>query len=324
MINPTLSGNIIGSNLNGINLVNPTINGISTFSGNTNIIGNLYSNYNNIISKTNTGYKSYFITDLENQLFGKHSLAEMNRLFIVLNEIKGKDTYLNHDKFKSRITDPKRDFEPKGLKSFNGDNYCSYIATTNNPNCIPLHDKQRRFCPITCNNPKILDKIYFDNFKKDIIDNIDGLKCIYEFLKIFDIEKHIPNKLFQSYIPINDPLYENLMAYNKPVELEFLEYFLNNDEDFKNFDIFEKKLTKTSFFELYKNYIKRFEEKQNNDITLKKFNLYIVEKVINPINKTKGFNDTIKYSNDKEPIRIKNEHGYIFNYVLLRKYFNNK
>jgi len=59
---------------------------------------------------------SFFITDVSNQLFGKHSMAEFEKLFIVLNEIKGKDTYTNTETFKQRITDSKRDFEPKGLK----------------------------------------------------------------------------------------------------------------------------------------------------------------------------------------------------------------
>ena len=42
-------------------------------------------------------------------LFGKHSSSELNKLLVVLNEIKGNDTYTNTDLFKTRITDPKRD-----------------------------------------------------------------------------------------------------------------------------------------------------------------------------------------------------------------------
>ncbi len=53
-----------------------------------------------------------------------------------MSEIKGKDTYSNSETFKSRITDPKRDFEPKGLKSFDGINYSNYICSTNNINSV--------------------------------------------------------------------------------------------------------------------------------------------------------------------------------------------
>ena len=79
---------------------------------------------------------SFFITDFSNQLFGKHSMAEIERLFVVLNEIKGNDTYSNSETFKQRITEPKRDFEPKGLKAFHGINYSNYNCSTNNINAI--------------------------------------------------------------------------------------------------------------------------------------------------------------------------------------------
>ena len=52
-------------------------------------------------------------TDVSNQLFGKHSMAEFEKLFIILNEVKGKDTYSNTETFKQRITDAKRDLSPK-------------------------------------------------------------------------------------------------------------------------------------------------------------------------------------------------------------------
>lgn len=264
--------------------------------------------------------KCFFITDLENQLFGKHSLAEMNKLLIVLNEIKGKDTYLNHDKFKSRITETKRDYEPKGLKAFEGTNYCTYIASTNNPNCIPLNDKQRRFMPITCNNPKINDKQYFLDFLKNVVENVEARKVFFDYLKTFNIEEHIPDKLFQKYILKDDPLYKNLTEYNKPIELDFLEHFLNNNSDYNDCSQSLIKITKADLYDKFNFYIKRFEEKAGT--TIRKFNLNFIEKVINKLNKIEGFNDMILYSTNENPIRVKNEHAYIFNLDLLRKYFS--
>ncbi len=93
---------------------------------------------------------SYAITDVSNQLFGKHSMAEFVKLFISLNEIKDKDTYSNSETFKQRITDPKQDFEPKGQKAFNGINYSNYICSTNNINSVNACDNDRRFCLMTC------------------------------------------------------------------------------------------------------------------------------------------------------------------------------
>jgi hypothetical protein len=52
----------------------------------------------------------------------------LRKTFFHLGEIKGRDAYSNSETFKSRITDPKRGFEPKGLKSFDGINYSNYIS----------------------------------------------------------------------------------------------------------------------------------------------------------------------------------------------------
>jgi hypothetical protein len=100
-----------------------------------------------------------------------------------LSEIKGKDTYSNSGTFKSRITDPKRDFEPKGLKSFNGINYSNYICSTNNINSVNAGENDRRFCVITCNNEKANDKIYFMKFDNETVKNEEAVRCIYEYLK---------------------------------------------------------------------------------------------------------------------------------------------
>ena len=122
-----------------------------------------------------------------NQLFGKHSMAEFEKLFISLNEIKGKDTYSNSETFKKRITDPKRDFEPKGLKAFNCINYSNYICSTNNIYSVNAGDNDRRFCVMTCNNRKANDIIYFMKFDSEVVKNEEAVRCIYEYLKTFPI-----------------------------------------------------------------------------------------------------------------------------------------
>jgi hypothetical protein len=110
-------------------------------------------------------------------------MAEFEKLFISLSEIKGKDTYSNSETFKSRITDPKRDFEPKGPKSFNSINYSNYICSTNNINSVNAGENDRHFCVITCNNKKANDKVYFMKFDNEIVENDEAGRCIYDYLK---------------------------------------------------------------------------------------------------------------------------------------------
>jgi hypothetical protein len=244
-------------------------------------------------------------------------MAEFERLFIVLNEIKGKDTYSNNEKFKQRITDPKRDFEPKGLKAFNATNYCNYICSTNNINSINAGENDRRFCVITCNNKKANDKIYFMNFDKEIVNNEEAVRCIYEYLKHFPIEDYVPNRLFQEYRPINDSLYQDLREYNKPIEIDFLEYFVKRYHYETDHFKYPTKDVWVSF-ESFLN--KNGETKRIEGITSKKFHFSFKQKVCQIIQNTEGYDDAIKYSTRENRIAMRGEDCYLFNIPKLKQY----
>lgn len=260
---------------------------------------------------------SFCITDVSNQLFGKHSMAEYEKLFIILNEIKGKDTYSNSETFKQRITDAKRDFEPKGLKAFNGINYCNYMCSTNNINAVNVGEKDRRFCVITCNNRKAEDKVYFLEFENDIIKNEEAIRCIYEYLKTFPIEEYVPNRLFQKYRPTDDALYQDLKDYNRDIEVDFLEYFVKRfhfeDEAFKKptkevWGMFETFLSNNG------------ESRRMEGITSKKFHFSFKQKVCQIIQHTQGFEEAILYSTKEKRIAMRGDDCYVFNIPKLKAY----
>lgn len=215
-----------------------------------------------------------YISDVGNQLFGKHSSAEMNKLLISLNEVKGKDTYANTDIFKSRITDDKREVELKGKGTMLIDNYCSYIINTNNLNMVNAGDKDRRFCVLDCYNPRIADKKYFKHYENTINKNKEAIRCIYEYLKTFNIEAVVPDMIFADARPKTE-LYEELVESNKSNEWDFMNdylyielkdkrrideggyYHLSNDElwtSYKNFCVdnnIENKLVKRRFLYIF-------------------------------------------------------------------------
>jgi len=260
---------------------------------------------------------SFFITDVSNQLFGKHSMAEFERLFVVLNEIKGKDTYSNSETFKQRITDPKRDFEPKGLKAFNGINYSNYICSTNNINAINAGENDRRFCVITCNNKKANDKLYFKDFDSEIVNNEEAIRCIFEYLKTFPIDEYVPNRLFQEYRPIDDCLYEDLKEYNKPIEFDFLDQFLK--DNYKETDGFKVK-TKDLWIEFQSFLSRNGETKRIEGITSKKFHFSFKQKVCQVIQNTPDYEDAILYSTRDKRIAMGGDDCYLFNIPKLKKY----
>ncbi len=103
-------------------------------------------------------------------------MQEFEKLFISLSDFKRKVTYSYSETFESRIADPKRDFEPKGLKRFNDINYSNYFCSTNNINSVNAGENDRRFCVITCNNKKAKDKICFMKFDNEIVKNERGSK----------------------------------------------------------------------------------------------------------------------------------------------------
>lgn len=261
----------------------------------------------------------YDVVDLANGLFGKHSMAEFERLFISLVEIKGKDTYTNNEAFKTKITEYKIVFEPKGLTSIKSMNYCNYICSTNNINCISVGEKDRRFLVITCNNKKANDKQYFLNFHNDILKNPEAIKCIFEYLKAFNIEEHIPDKLFQEYRPLDDALYQDLQEYNKDIVWSFLEYFVRRHVQDKILKIATKTL-----WDSYANFLEENgENKKMDSSTSKKFHFNFKQKVCQILQNTENYEDTVQYSTKEK--RIRNTSGddcYILDIDKLKIYFN--
>lgn len=261
---------------------------------------------------------SFSITDVSNQLFGKHSMAEFEKLFISLSEIKGKDTYSNSETFKSRITDPKRDFEPKGLKSFNSINYSNYICSTNNINSVNAGENDRRFCVITCNNKKANDKIYFMKFDNEIVKNEEAVRCIYEYLKKFPIETYVPNRLFQEYRPTDDALYQDLKEYNREIEWSFLENFVKRHRGDKTLKIETKNLW-LAFEEFLDNV---GEKRRMEGITSKKFHFSFKQKICQIIQNTENYENAILYSTKERRIAKNGNDCYVFDIEKLKKYLD--
>lgn len=269
----------------------------------------------NMITKTlekcvGTSYVNY-ITDVANQLFGKHSAAEMDKLLIVLNEVKGKDTYANTDLFKTRITDDVREVELKGKEAMQINNFCSYIINSNNLNSVNAGEKDRRFCVLDCNNEKLMDKMYFKDYEKNINNNPEAIKCIFEYLKSFNIEEVVPNYLFSDYRPRTE-LYEELVESNIEKEWEFLEEIV-----YKIPNLPSKSHAKIRGDDLWNKY-KIFCHVNHYDISKlgrKRFTFMFNRTIIGTLNKTAEYKEVItRY-------RSNNSMCYKIQYKKLVEYF---
>lgn len=179
-----------------------------------------------------------YFTELETskQLFGSHSCVEQQKLFICVNEAKGKDNYENSDILKARITTDTLMINPKGIQEFKINNYCDYLMTTNNINAVNLHDKSRRYLYVETSSYYSRNGDFFNTFSNDIVENKAALRVIYEYLKSFKIADIIPSGNFQNHIPITE-IQKTVIKNNRDKILWFLEDMISGyfeGEDLEN------------------------------------------------------------------------------------------
>lgn len=274
----------------------------------------------NMITKTiekciGSTYVNY-ISDVSNQLFGKHSAAELNKLLVVMNEVKGKDTYTNTDLFKTRITDAKREVELKGKDAFEMTNYASYIINTNNLNAVNAGEKDRRFCVLECINSEINNKLYFSKYEKEINNNPEAIRCIYEYLKNLDIESVVPDYIFADTRPMTD-VYDELRACNTIKEWDFLEYYIKDNGDCCEDGTQIHQVCMNDVWKRYKFYC----NDNNNDInklTSKRFHYIFSQLIIKQLNTKPDYVDSIKKHRDGK------SRYYIMDLKKLNKYFEGR
>jgi len=222
----------------------------------------LFDIFKNII-----GDKYY--TELENakQMFGSHSCVEKEKLFICVNEAKGKDNYENSETLKARITTDKLLINPKGIQEFKIDNFCDYIMTTNNANAVNLHDKSRRYLYVETTSYYSRNSEFFNKLSNDIVDNPKALRIIYQYLKTFDIKKIIPSGNFQNHIPETE-IQKVIIKNNRDKILWFLEDYIDDyiNDPLNKVETTEIKIKNSELFSKWNNWIERnkMDVKYNN------------------------------------------------------------
>lgn len=132
------------------------------------------------------GKKYFEELDTAKQLFGVHSCMEQVKLFMCVNELRGKDNYENSDILKARITTDSLCISPKGIPPFNIDNCCDYLMTANNENAVNIHDKSRRYLYIETTSYHSGNAEFCNEFTNEIVENATVLRVIYDYLKSFD------------------------------------------------------------------------------------------------------------------------------------------
>lgn len=197
------------------------------------------------------------------KVVGRFSMIN-NRLLVILDETKGKDSFSNSEKIKSIITSEEVAWERKGVDGIKLNNCGRYLFFSNNDIPIKISSSDRRFVVFKTPNDVKGNVEYFKNLITHFND--DGcIRSFYEFLMTRDItnwDSELNRPITKEYLDIQSAtipvmaiwLNENIMKY-KGEEKEEQKKLQNKPavelfKDFTNWlqeNGFEYKYNSTSF-----------------------------------------------------------------------------
>lgn len=164
--------------------------------------------------------------DNAKKLYDTHSTFEKEKLWLCINEAGGCCNFENSETLKTRITESKLSINPKGIQPFTIDLLCDYDMTTNNRNVVKLtEDSTRRFIQVETTSYYRGNSDFFNDYSKNICDNPQALRQIYEGLINFDVDMVIPSGNFQTDKPTTK-IEEEVKKQNRDKLMYFIEYIM--------------------------------------------------------------------------------------------------
>ena len=176
------------------------------------------------------GSHLYYLTDKFHELFGEFTPNIQNKLLLVYDEPKGKDTFENADTLKASITRQKVTINKKHVSQEHVRDYARFGFCSNNLSPIKKEEDDRRYMCNRCSDEKASNTEYFNmidsvtdfrhNFKNPCKDT---LWAVFQWLINMDIS---------NFDPINDrskTSYNNRMITINPI-LSFSVYLFQKDK----------------------------------------------------------------------------------------------
>ena len=212
-----------------------------------------------------------------NSLYGRFTQLREGRVFIVINEASGADSFAKNDIIKDMITCNDFVCEGKNTNAYKIDCYARIIFTTNNMNAIKLTPGERRFSVIETSSEL---KGNTDYFKKLSDYMADPRACHAFYLRLMsrDISKvdWINDRPITAY-------YSTMVQLSLPAEYLFLKTILI-DAYARNYVkencILKKALT--VLFDEFRIWLVESHTKQNYETSVEKFGLLLTELISKP------------------------------------------
>jgi len=121
------------------------------------------------------------------KVIGRFSMIN-NKLFVIMDETSGKDSFSNSEKIKNIITSEQIPWERKGIDGININNCGRYLFFSNNDTPVKIEASDRRFVVFKCSNERQNDSPYFKEMSKMFSDDA-VMKTLYNYLLNVDISK---------------------------------------------------------------------------------------------------------------------------------------
>jgi hypothetical protein len=174
------------------------------------------------------GQRHFLETSNIEDILGKHAEGVVNKLWVVLNELEGKDTLDFEGQLKSFVTEDTKTVDIKFMRPTEVHNYTNVIVTTNKKNCIRIDvmSGNRRWMAFRSTEKYAFKNLLYNkNQWKDIKDRFESPKfvvCLYHYLtKMIDGAKYKFGK-----IPQTEAL-KTLIRHSRPSYVFWLEEFLS-------------------------------------------------------------------------------------------------
>jgi len=241
-------------------------------------------------------FDNFELLDDARKLYDKHSCYEKEKYFICVNDASGNDNHKNCDVLKSRVTEPTLSINPKGVQSYTIDNLCDYDMTTNNTNVVKITDEStRRWFQTETTNYYLGNVKFFEDYRRDIINNKQALRAIYDELIKYDWKAIVPSGNFQD--AIYKPKTEITKIVKEANRDKFIWFFNDFVNDCMSDDDITYKISKNDFFKKWKDWCA---DCNITNIDFNKIQFGIKKQTINKKVKSKTGHDFI----------IMDSHGY--------------
>ena len=164
------------------------------------------------------------------KVIGRFSMIN-NKLFVIMDETSGKDSFTNSDKIKNIITAEQIAWERKGIDGININNCGRYLFFSNNDTPVKIESSDRRYVVYKCSTERQNDRDYFKAMN-NLFKNDNAIKIFYNYLMSIDIEE---------WDSINDrPItqaYKDIQSVNIPSMAKWLEERYYNYNHYRSMGI---------------------------------------------------------------------------------------